>query len=224
MKKEIQLKITQTNALNAAIKSFSSTALSLQDTAQKLLIETFCYALKWQDTSMIEKLLNTSVNVKFLKTEGLAYWVKHIAGFKFKFDKDTNMFSRVSFNHDKDFTSDLKVVFSFDKFHVAAAKSHKFWEIAPLEFKELVINTDFDKLFKPLADKLARGLMAEELNHEDVLAQLASMAKRVEDAMKDKKNSEWVRDYCHQQAMKNAKPDLVKEPELNEMAELLQAA
>jgi hypothetical protein len=203
----------------------------LQDTAQKLLVETFCYAIRWQDTSMLEKLLNTSVNVKFLKTEGMAYWVKHVGGFTYKFDKDTNMFTKVAFNHDKDFTSDLKVVFSFDKFHVAAAKSHKFYEIAPMEFKELVINTDFDKLFNPLADKLARGLLSEELNHDDVLAELAKMTKRVEEAMQAKKNKEWVADYIKQQSAKLQKmeanlpkDELVKAPELNEMAELLQAA
>jgi hypothetical protein len=198
--KEQQEKDKQKEGIVEFINSCKNDGLSLQGKFQKALIISTCYAYRWNCTSMVELLLNSSTEVKFLSTDGLGYWVRQIAGFKYKFDAVTEKFTNVSFNRDPEFKSEQGVVFTFDKVHVATLKLEKlsFWKIAPHVHKELTLTAELNKLCRPLTDKIARGLLANVFTDDEVVTHLATLIDQIKTAKDDKKNKQWVADFLAQ--------------------------
>lgn len=204
-------------SLNLAVKN----GLSLQDQWQQLLIQSVCYDFRFNDSSYVELVLNRSIEVKFLRTESLAYWIRQIAGYKTTYDDKTNTFIHTKRNTSKDFKSEFGVVFSFDKHHVKALKDKKlfFWNIAPVDNgKILKLENDWDKVSAPFINKLARNILSGQMTNEEVLTHINTIQDQLKTALSDKKNKEWVINYLSQTNEANGVNDKLE----NGLAELLE--
>ena len=172
-----------------------------QESVHQLAIRAVSFTWKYEDTSATKAALNGLASAKgSFRCESLAYWFNHVAGIACIFDSTSDQY-KCSFKKGKSSKSDLGIVFTYDKIHMAACKkaTNRFWLVAPVKIKELKLQTELSKITHNAELNMAKGLLAGELSVEEVKEYLTNSLKRIEQLEKDDKVKAWVDEYLSKQ-------------------------
>jgi hypothetical protein len=179
--------------LNEAIGAINT----IQGSVHNVLVMSSCYAFKYNDTSIIIKVLSNLTNVRgSFRVESVAYWFKHIAGLNASFNEKKNEWA-CKFNKSGEYASDQDVAFTYDKAHIALLKQDKFkfWVIAPKQIMNLKLNTELEKITGSAEIMLARAVAAGKLSDADISLHLANMLQRIQQIASTGKTKEWLEEY-----------------------------
>lgn len=196
------------NQQNTFIKNFDKAldkwyteGLTQQEATHNIMIQAISYCFQYSnDTSLIRKVLNKSLEVPFLRTESLAYWLKHVGGFSFTYDKNAKEYTPITLNKVKSFKSDLGIVFTFDSKHFDTMKMEKyrFWKIAPVVIKELKLAETFDDMAQGFINNVSRALLLEATTSEDIEVYVKTLTDKIKQATLAKNNQTWVEKFKEQ--------------------------